>query len=196
MTHATPSARGQPDAASRNATATEHLAGWQEVLVIGYGNELRGDDGLGPSIATAVNAWQRLGLRGLSCHQLAPELAEPIAAARLVIFVDAGLATLAPTVQARRIEPSESVQIMAHTGDAPSLLALAGTVFGRCPPAWSITVPAVNFEFGERLSPTAERGKTEALEQIRRLVEADEPATVLLTCQSGGKDVNKMASQR
>src|SRR5947209_7059306 len=36
------------------------------VLVIGYGNELRGDDGVGPCVARTVASWQRPGLRALA----------------------------------------------------------------------------------------------------------------------------------
>ncbi len=140
-----------------------------DLLVIGYGNELRGDDGVGPKVAAAVAAWKQAGVRALICHQLTPELAHDIAAARAVIFVDAALPAVAPTVQVRAIAPADAAQLRAHTSDPPALLALAQTTFGRTPPAWTITVPAVNFDFGERLSPLAEQGMAAALEHIRSL---------------------------
>ena len=62
-----------------------------EALVIGYGNELRGDDAAGPRVAAAVEQWQLPGVRVLILHQLTPELADPIASSGLVIFVDAAL---------------------------------------------------------------------------------------------------------
>ena len=60
-------------------------------LVIGYGNELRGDDAAGPRVAAAVEQWQIPDVRVLIRHQLTPELADPIASSGLVIFVDAAL---------------------------------------------------------------------------------------------------------
>ncbi|MBI4327282.1 MAG: hypothetical protein HY674_18760 [Chloroflexi bacterium] len=52
----------------------------------------------------------------------------------------------------------------------------------------------MNLDFGERLSPAAERGKTEALEQIRRLVEeADQPPATRLSRQAGNGEVQTMA---
>ena len=48
------------------------------VLVIGYGNTLRNDDGVGPRVAEALEALQLPGVRTLSCALLAPETAEPV----------------------------------------------------------------------------------------------------------------------
>ncbi len=59
--------------------------------MIGYGNTLRSDDGVGPRVAMAVASWGWPGLKAIAVHQLTPELAEPLAAAELAIFVDARL---------------------------------------------------------------------------------------------------------
>ena len=60
-------------------------------LVIGYGNELRRDDGLGPQAARAVAGWGMPGVLALSCHQLTPELAEIVADAEEALFIDAAV---------------------------------------------------------------------------------------------------------
>jgi hypothetical protein len=48
-----------------------------ELLVIGYGNSLRRDDGVGPRVAEAVEALQLPGVRTLTCQLLTPEFADP-----------------------------------------------------------------------------------------------------------------------
>jgi hydrogenase maturation protease len=141
------------------------------VLVIGYGNELRGDDAAGPKLAAAVTAANWNGVQALACHQLTPELAEEIAAARLVIFVDAAYET-GQEVRARRLEPSATAGIMAHVADPRGLLSLAQALYGHCPPAWSITIPGASFDFHEQLSPAAERGAAVALDHIKALCSA------------------------
>src|SRR5512137_149559 len=118
------------------------------LLVIGYGNELRSDDGVGPKVAAAIAGMQLPGVHAIACHQLTPELAEPIASARAAIFVDAAHDPI-ESVQVRTIEPSATAQVSAHASGPQSLLALARELFGRCPPAWMITVPAMVFDFGE-----------------------------------------------
>jgi len=139
-----------------------------ELLVIGYGNELRNDDGVGPKVAAAVAALQLPGVRTLICQQLSPEHAEPVSRARVVVFVDA--AVDAPReVQLRKLEPAGSSQLMAHAADPRTMLALARDVFGHAPEAWWLTIPAVKLGFGEELSPGAQRGLNEAIEKIKAL---------------------------
>ena len=138
------------------------------LLVIGYGNTLRGDDGVGPKVAEAVEALQLPGVHTLVCQQLSPEHAEPISRARVVVFVDA--AVDAPReVQLRKLEPGETSQLMAHAADPRTMLALARDVFGHVPEAWWLTIPAVKLDFSETLTPEAQRGFEVALKKIQEL---------------------------
>jgi hydrogenase maturation protease len=59
-------------------------------LVIGYGNPLRRDDGFGYQVARRLAELLPADRADvIACHQLTPELAEPISRSELVIFVDA-----------------------------------------------------------------------------------------------------------
>lgn len=137
-----------------------------DLLVIGYGNTLRGDDGVGPRVAEAVGSLRLPGVNTLICQQLSPEHADPISRADAVVFVDA--AVDAPKeVQLRPLEPNESPQLMAHAADPRTMLALAREVFGHVPRAWWLTIPAVNLEFSETLSLEAQRGLEEAVKRIQ-----------------------------
>ena len=137
-------------------------------LVIGYGNTLRGDDGVGPRVVEAIEELHLPGVRTLICQQLSPEHAGPVSQARTVIFVDA--AVDAPReVQWRKLEPNESSQLMTHAADPRTLLALARDVFGHAPPAWWLTIPAVKLGFSEELSPEAQCGFVGAVGKIRTL---------------------------
>ena len=148
-------------------------------LVVGYGNTLRGDDGVGPRVAEAVEKLNLPGVRTLVCALLTPELAEPISRAEKVIFVDA--AVDAPNeVQWRKLEPNETSQLMAHAADPRTMLALARDVFGRAPEAWWLTIPAMNLDFSEELSPETEAGYHEAVNRIKS--EAEQ------FCRSAGKN--------
>ena len=140
----------------------------REFLVIGYGNELRGDDGVGPKVTAAVEALHLPGVYTLICQQLSPEHAEPVSQARVVVFVDA--AVDAPReVQFRKLEPAGSSQLMAHAADPRTMLALARDVFGHVPEAWWLTIPAEHTGFTEELSPSVQRGLKEAVDKIRAL---------------------------
>ncbi len=142
------------------------------LLIIGYGNTLRSDDGVGVKVAEAVDKLQLPGVRTLTCDLLTPEMAEPVAAAEAVVFVDA--AVDAPReVQLRPLVPADSTQLMAHAADPRTLLALARDVFGHAPPAWWLTIPAENIGIGEQLSPMAESGFTVAVEKLKALAVND-----------------------
>lgn len=136
-----------------------------ELLVIGYGNSLRRDDGVGPRVVEAVEALNLPGVHTLVSQQLSPEQAEPIARARRVIFVDAALDDLSG-IRLRKLEPGQITQLMAHAADPGTMLALARDVFGRAPEAWWLTIPAVYLGFGTDFSPEAEAGIHAAISVI------------------------------
>ena len=143
-----------------------------DLLVIGYGNTLRKDDGVGPAAAEAVAALGLPGVEVLVCPLLAPELAAPISAARRVVFVDA--AVDAPReVQLRPLAPAESSQIMAHAADPRTMIALSRDVFGHTPTAWCLTIPVEDLAIGEGFSSLAQRGLETAVHEIRRLARTD-----------------------
>jgi hydrogenase maturation protease len=63
------------------------------VLIIGYGNPLRGDDSLGWQIAARpTTSIQDEPVEVLALDQLTPELSELISEVELVVFIDASYA--------------------------------------------------------------------------------------------------------
>jgi hydrogenase maturation protease len=139
-------------------------------VVIGYGNPLRGDDGVGQRAAVAVAAWGLPNVRALAVHQLTPELADTLANAQQVIFVDAGLEAADGTLRVSRIEPTRWPTSLGHVSDPGQLLALTEALYGGCPSAWSVIVPASSCAVGAPLTSLAEQGLAEALRQIAVLV--------------------------
>jgi hydrogenase maturation protease len=145
-----------------------------ELLVIGYGNELRGDDGVGPRVARAVAGWHRPGVRALAVQQLTPELADELADVERVVFVDAA-ADAEGVVCWRHVHPAGEPARLGHTGDPGWLLGLVDALNGRSPRAWMATIPARELGYGEYLSPAAERGVAVVLHRIADLVRHTQP---------------------
>lgn len=139
-----------------------------DVLVIGYGNTLRADDGAGPEVARRVEADALPGVEVRSLPQLTPELALDIARADRVVFVDASVDTA--EVEVRRVEPGPpGPHSMSHHGDPATLLTLAGDD-GRVPlSAYVVSIPATNLGLGFELSPTTAAGVDAAVNAIREL---------------------------
>src|SRR5262245_46508216 len=91
-------------------------SGQTQLLVIGYGNVLRSDDGVGPKVAEAIGAMALPQVEILTCDLLTPELAEPISRAVKVVFVDAAVDT-PQEVLLRQLNPADSSQLIAHAAD-------------------------------------------------------------------------------
>ena len=131
-------------------------------LVIGYGNSLRRDDGAGLLLAASVAADMAAAgvpVRLVQVQQLAPELAEEIAAPHVggVIFVDTIPArTAADTLQITPLgeEDAATAQSSSHHVGPALLLRMAAQLFGHAPAAWLVTVPGWDFGHGEELSPS------------------------------------------
>jgi hydrogenase maturation protease len=140
-----------------------------KILIIGYGNTLRRDDGVGPKVAEAMAVLNLPGVRTLVCHQLTPELAEQISQSRAVVFVDAAVSAKGE-VELLEIQPSDAGQILAHATDPRSLLALAKQIYGHSPQAWSLAIPVDDLGFGDGLTTRAKAGFEIALKQIQALV--------------------------
>ncbi|EAQ74258.1 hypothetical protein WH5701_06491 [Synechococcus sp. WH 5701] len=124
-------------------------------LLIGWGNGLRQDDGVGLLIAERVEGWSRPGLEVLAIPQLTPELASRLAEAARVLFVDAALAAACPdpgwTLE-RLPGWSPGPQPLSHHASPSALLQLAGRLYGRTPPAWQLLVRAHSCELGTELT--------------------------------------------
>ncbi len=138
------------------------------LLILGYGNTLRSDDGVGPKVAEEVASLRLPDVEALAYPQLNPELAESVAGAGLVVFVDAAL-DASNGVELRPVKPAASSQMMAHAADPPTLLALARDLFGRVPKAFCLAIPVENVAIGEQLSLLAQRGASAAVEKVKAL---------------------------
>jgi hydrogenase maturation protease len=144
--------------------------GPREAVVIGYGNTLRGDDGIGPHLAEEVAAWGWPHVRALAVHQLTPELAETLSAAGLVVFVDASADPEGEPVRLERVGPGGAEGAESHCGDPRALLGLARDLYGSAPEAWRVAVRGWRFELGELLSAEAAAHCRTALERIAALL--------------------------
>jgi hydrogenase maturation protease len=139
-------------------------------LLIGYGNLLRGDDGVAAHIVAAC-ADQIPDIDTLLVQQLTPELAEPISRATLVIFVDASVEALPGTIRVTTLSDDRATEAPISHHISPSmLLELACGLYERCPPAVLVTVGGKVFGMQEGLSSEVRAAVVPALEEIRKLL--------------------------
>ncbi|MBV8099116.1 MAG: hydrogenase maturation protease [Verrucomicrobia bacterium] len=123
------------------------------LLIIGYGNPLRGDDGIGWRVADQLAALAGDAATVLTVHQLTPELAEPISKAELVIFIDACYGGQPGSWTCETISlDQESSEAFTHYFTPANLLGHASTIFGAKPKALLISVAGASFDCGDHLS--------------------------------------------
>lgn len=137
------------------------------ILVMGYGNPGRLDDGLGPAFAERVEA---LGLAGVSTeadYQLTVEDAAEVARYDIVIFADASVSCPAP-YECRPLVPREGASFTSHHVEPEQVLYLAHSLFDARSEGYVLGIRGYEFnEFGERLSDDARRNLEAALEFFR-----------------------------
>ena len=125
-------------------------------LILACGNTLRSDDGVGPWLAE----WAEDRFRSdpevlvLARQQWTPDLAEDIAHANSVLFIDCSVACEPGSVNLTPVEPVAASQGLAtHHQGAPQLLALARELYGSLPAnAQLLTIGAGATELGEVFS--------------------------------------------
>jgi hydrogenase maturation protease len=140
-----------------------------KVLIIGYGNTLRGDDAAGVKAAELI-AQRHPEYEYIYLHQLVPELAEQIGDYDIVFFIDAQKDITQPS--ARLIAPSiEADQPRTHFISPESLLALSQQLYQRMPSkSYVIGIPASEFEFSEELSAQTTQGVTDCPAMVEQII--------------------------
>ena len=143
-----------------------------KTLILGYGNTLRKDDGLGMYAARSLASLplpEDVEIR--TYQQLSPELSPVLAQVRHVIFIDAALTSSAERpgiIKTRTLQPRTSQPgSITHHFDPETLLAMAETLYGHAPQATLFSVTAASFDLEEGLSPEVNAALPVLIESIK-----------------------------
>jgi hydrogenase maturation protease len=162
--------------------------------VVGYGNPLRGDDGVGQEVATALlqqkNSTGGLASATITCaHQLLPEMALDISRSRFAVFIDAahdgrpgGSVSLQLLGEPSEAELGQPAAASCWEDFAPAnLLALSRYLFGTAPGGAVVTVGAVALGIGTGLSSQVQAAVPRAAAAVRLAIAAvaERPNSVL-----------------
>jgi hydrogenase maturation protease len=143
-------------------------------LILACGNTLRGDDGAGPWLAE----WAKLrfqsetNIRVVSRQQWAPELAEEVARAESVLFVDCSVESAPGAVKIVPVQPSVGTEgLTTHQLSAAQLLALGRALYDSLPRnAQLLTIGAGSTELGEEFSDAVKAALPEACQLLEATV--------------------------
>lgn len=141
-----------------------------KVLVIGFGNPGRRDDGLGPALAALIARRKLPGVTVDSDYQLQVEDAAAIAEHDVVVFADASVDGPGP-FSWRRLEPQADLSFTSHSVSPEALLHMAHDVFHASTEGYLLAIRGHEFEgFGEGLSTRAAAHLASAAAYLERVL--------------------------
>lgn len=127
----------------------------RKILLIGYGNPARGDDGLGPAVAQTAEAWKLPHVTVDSAYQLTVEDAVSVAQHDAVVFVDASV-TGAEPFRFDRVQPGPDGGFSTHHVEPAAVMTLAASLFHASTEGYVLGIRGYQFEmFCEALSDGA-----------------------------------------
>ncbi|NLO49884.1 MAG: hypothetical protein GX103_01800 [Bacteroidales bacterium] len=144
-----------------------------QILIYGYGNPGRQDDGLGNHFVEMAKEWAaEQGLKNIafdSNYQLNIEDAAEIADKDIVIFVDASLEEIDSFVL-DEITPDAKVEFSMHAVSASYVVHLCKEIYPHCPAAWLLHLKGYEWEFREGLTEKALVNCQKAFEHLKPIL--------------------------
>jgi hydrogenase maturation protease len=139
---------------------------YKRILIYGYGNPGRQDDGLGAAFIKKMEAWISAnpftGIN-LDCnYQLNIEDAEVISGMDLVVFVDASQEEIEDFSFTRVDASSARVEFSMHAVSPAFVVDLCKKMFHDTPVTYLLHIKGVEWDFKEELSKTAEENLEKA----------------------------------
>lgn len=143
------------------------------VLIVGYGNPLRGDDGLGWHAAERLRELDLPGTEVLTVHQLTPELAEDLSRVDLALFIDAREGGEPGSWRAEAVgSGADTSQAFTHHATPAGLIDNARLLYGSAPEGVLFSMSGESFEYREGLSEGVAAALPELLAAVAERVRA------------------------
>ncbi len=155
-------------------------------LVIGYGNTLCGDDGLGPMVAqhleTLLSPQQKQDISVITLLQLDLILANRLKDYSEIIFIDAQMGLYQEDVMVEEVGPWLGLRtkppasgFSGHFLSPRDLLQVTEELYKTRPRAWIVAVRGYRMEIGEGLSSEAQANIEKGTRAVRELLDQTLP---------------------
>jgi hydrogenase maturation protease len=144
-----------------------------KILIYGYGNPGRQDDGLGVQLAAELEKWcadnHYKHVHTDSNYQLNLEDADLISGYQCVIFADASKEDISD-FYFQPLEPSEKVEFTMHAVSPAFVLHLCGQIFNCRPETYLMHIRGYEWEFTEGITGRAQHNLLKAVEYVKRFI--------------------------
>lgn len=148
-----------------------------KVLLYGYGNPGRQDDGLGVAFVNMMEAWARENNRGdfdfENNYQLNIEDAEAVSNYDLVIFADASQEDIEDFCISK-VDESSRISFTTHEASPGYVVKLGRELFGNVPPTFLLHIKGYEWEFREGISGKARQNLEKAFDYCKGLLNRPE----------------------
>jgi len=135
----------------------------QKILLIGIGNNCRGDDGLGWKFVELVEA---MGFDFIHCearYQLQVEDAALVSEYDIIYFVDASYEKLMDGFTIRPCIALAKEHFSSHSQTPEAILELTNSLYQKSPEAYILAIAGESWELETSLSEAANRNLIEAV---------------------------------
>ncbi|MBF0503684.1 MAG: hydrogenase maturation protease [Candidatus Omnitrophica bacterium] len=143
----------------------------RNILVIGVGNPMRSDDGVGPYVVECIEARRLKGVKVRVTQQLHVEDLESMLDFEKVILVDASVA--GQPIDIRQVKGTKDLTVSSSHHLSPAMyVSLAQSIYKKDLPLQLCSVRGDSFEVGDKISPHVLACAKEAVELICSLIES------------------------
>ncbi len=144
-----------------------------KILVYGYGNPGRQDDGLGILFSEAVEKWAtKAGIAGITCdsnYQLNAEDAQAMSENDIVIFADATKNKIRD-IKFKQIKPGKTISFSTHSMSPESVLALCSELYGKKPKTYIMTMKGYKWAVNGEVTKKAGKNLDKALKYTKNFI--------------------------
>ena len=140
------------------------------ILIIAYGNPLRGDDGIAWHAAQCLR--EKLPFASIvSVHQLTPELAALAAEADGVLFLDAARCGEPGEISCARVDSETDGSQSSHWLTPAQVMALCRQLYSVTPRALVVSVAGECFDHGDTLSTRLRSALPSLIDRVEGLID-------------------------
>lgn len=137
----------------------------KKILLIGFGNEYRRDDGLGIKLLDLIDN----NVEKMKVQELTFDISEILKDYDIVIFIDASIE--GDEISFRKISGEKAFSPLTHHTSCEELLIWTKTLYGKTPEFYLLSLRGYDFDFGEELSKKAEENLQKGLEFLKGFLE-------------------------
>lgn len=144
------------------------------ILIYGYGNPGRQDDGLGIAFSEAIEKWagenKMIHITCDSNYQLNIEDAELISNFDLVLFADASIEVIKDFTISRVECSTSKIEFSMHAVSPAFVLDLCNKIYKKSPETYLLHLKGYEWDFKEGLTPDAVNNLKRAIRRVKKAI--------------------------